>query len=104
MEVSWPGQSATVLVAFAWIGPRPTPSMAGKVRNDPPPATALSVPPRKEAVISQGNRQSKEAEPAETRPAKSPAVRDIACIWFLFYRAGVFRLWDRRRARRSRRR
>jgi len=32
--------------------------MAGKLRNEPPPATALSDPARKEATITQGRRQS----------------------------------------------
>ena len=33
-------------------------NIAGKVRNDPPPATAFNAPPRKAATISQGKRQS----------------------------------------------
>src|ERR1700733_10600444 len=52
MDVNWPGQRATVLVAFAWIGRTPTPSRAGKERKEPPPAMAFRAPARKEARIS----------------------------------------------------
>ena len=41
---SRPVQSATVLVAFAGTGGRPTNSRAGKAMKLPPPATALSAP------------------------------------------------------------
>jgi hypothetical protein len=34
------------------------PSMAGKSKNEPPPATAFSIPARKEAAESQSQRQS----------------------------------------------
>ena len=40
---SVPGQRTTVLVALATIGVTPANSSAGKVRNDPPPATELSA-------------------------------------------------------------
>src|ERR1700722_412616 len=53
MEVNCPGQRATVLVAFAWIGRTPTPSSAGNERKEPPPATALRAPARKEPITSQ---------------------------------------------------
>src|SRR3954463_2957761 len=53
MEVTWPGQRATVFVALAWTGRIPVPSRAGKDRKEPPPATALSTPARKAATISQ---------------------------------------------------
>src|ERR1700733_170590 len=52
MDVNWPGQRATVLVAFAWIGRTPTPSRAEKERKEPPPAIAFRAPARKEARIS----------------------------------------------------
>src|SRR5579883_1332951 len=45
-----PGQSATVLVAFAMIGETPENTNAGKVKKLPPPATALSVPPKRAAM------------------------------------------------------
>ncbi len=48
-EVSWPGHRATVLVALAWTGSIFMPSMAGNTRNDPPPATAFSMPPRNDS-------------------------------------------------------
>src|ERR1700675_3842671 len=41
-----PTQSATVLVALAAIGATPLNSRAGKAMKLPPPATALSAPPR----------------------------------------------------------
>src|ERR1700722_4618875 len=52
MDVNCPGQRATVLVAFAWIGKTLTPSRAGKERKEPPPAMAFRAPARKEARIS----------------------------------------------------
>jgi hypothetical protein len=39
-----PGHNAMVFVAFALIGAMPTNSSVGKLKNDPPPATALSAP------------------------------------------------------------
>src|ERR1035437_1829676 len=57
MDVSWPGHSATVLVALAWTGSIPVPSMAGKDKNEPPPATALSTPARNAATISHAHDQ-----------------------------------------------
>src|SRR2546423_11338079 len=39
------GQSASVDVAFAATGDTPATMRDGSVRNDPPPATALSAPP-----------------------------------------------------------
>jgi hypothetical protein len=39
-----PGQSATVLVAFAPIDGTPVDMRAGMVKKFPPPATALRVP------------------------------------------------------------
>jgi hypothetical protein len=53
MEVNCPGQRATVLVAFAWIGRTPTPSNAGNDKKEPPPAMALRAPARKQAMTSQ---------------------------------------------------
>jgi hypothetical protein len=41
------GNSATTLEAFASIGLSPANSNAGNVTSDPPPASALSAPPRK---------------------------------------------------------
>ncbi len=58
IDVSCPGHSATVLVALACTGIMPMPIIAGKTRNDPPPATAFSSPPRKAAVTSHAQRQS----------------------------------------------
>lgn len=49
---------ATVLVALAWTGKTPMPSMAGKDKSEPPPATALRAPARNPATISQTHRQS----------------------------------------------
>jgi hypothetical protein len=40
------GHIASVDVALAATGEMPAYSSAGSVRNDPPPATALSAPPR----------------------------------------------------------
>jgi hypothetical protein len=48
-----PGQSATVLVAFAWIGATPIASIAGKETKEPPPAMAFMTPAIKEAATSQ---------------------------------------------------
>ena len=45
-----PTQSATVLVALAAIGATPLNSRAGKAIKLPPPATALSAPPRAPAT------------------------------------------------------
>src|SRR5258707_15193763 len=45
-----PTQSATVLVALAAIGAMPLNSRAGKAMKLPPPATALSAPPRARAT------------------------------------------------------
>src|SRR5258708_9909623 len=45
-----PTQSATVLVAFAAMGAIPLNSRAGKAMKLPPPATALSAPPRAPAT------------------------------------------------------
>src|SRR5215472_1151061 len=53
MEVTCPGQRATVLVALACTGGIPVPSSAGNDRNEPPPATAFSTPARKAAMASQ---------------------------------------------------
>ena len=53
MEVSWPGQIATVLVAFACTGRIFMPKKAGKDKNEPPPATAFSTPARNAATTSQ---------------------------------------------------
>ena len=44
MLLTVPGQSATVLVAFATIGEMPSPTSAGKVRSVPPPAMAFIAP------------------------------------------------------------
>src|SRR5437879_5611973 len=41
---STPGNSATVLVAFATMEGTPVNTSAGNVRNEPPPATALISP------------------------------------------------------------
>jgi hypothetical protein len=56
-EVSWPGQSATVLVALASTGGTPSASIAGNEINDPPPAIAFMIPARKDATTSQANCQ-----------------------------------------------
>src|SRR5437588_10996069 len=45
-----PGQSATVLVALAWMGGTPVNMSAGRVMNVPPPATELSMPPSTAAI------------------------------------------------------
>ena len=50
MAVNWPGQSATVFVAFALTGGMPNATSAGKEKNEPPPATALSAPAQKAAA------------------------------------------------------
>src|SRR5258708_7223820 len=42
---SEPGQSATVLVALAWMGKTPVKISEGNVMKLPPPATELSAPP-----------------------------------------------------------
>ena len=52
-EVSWPGQSATVLVALAWMGRTPIASIAGNEMKEPPPAMAFMTPAMKEAATSQ---------------------------------------------------
>ena len=51
-DVTCPGHSATVFVAFAWIGANPIESIAGKEINDPPPAIAFITPARNEAATS----------------------------------------------------
>ena len=53
MEVNCPGQRATVLVAFAWMGRTPTPMIAGNDKKEPPPAIAFKTPARNEAITSQ---------------------------------------------------
>ena len=53
MEVNWPGQRATVLVALAWIGGTPIAIIAGKEMNDPPAASAFITPAMNEAATSQ---------------------------------------------------
>ena len=66
MEVSWPGQRATVLVALACTGGMFIPSNAGKERNDPPPATAFNTPARNAATTSQTQCQLIEERKPET--------------------------------------
>ena len=61
MDVSWPGHRATVLVALACTGSIFMLNMAGKERNEPPPATAFSTPARKAATLSQSQCQSMNA-------------------------------------------
>ena len=58
MDVSWPGQMATVLVALACTGSIFMLSMAGNRRKDPPPATAFNTPARNAATVSQSQCQS----------------------------------------------
>ncbi len=53
MEVSWPGQSATVLVALAWMGGTPMAIIAGKEMKEPPAAIAFIAPAINEAATSQ---------------------------------------------------
>src|ERR1700722_730609 len=57
-EVNCPGQIATVFVALACTGSIFMLSMAGKDRNDPPPATAFKTPARKVATTSHTQCQS----------------------------------------------
>ena len=52
MAVNWPGQSATVFVSFALTGGMPNATSAGKEKNEPPPATALSAPAQKAAAAN----------------------------------------------------
>ena len=53
MEVSWPGQRATVLVALAWMGGTPMAIIAGKEMKEPPAAIAFIAPAINEAATSQ---------------------------------------------------
>jgi hypothetical protein len=48
--VNAPGKSAIVLVAFAAMAGTPETRRAGKVTNEPPPATAFIAPARKPAA------------------------------------------------------
>ena len=52
-EVNCPGHSATVFVAFAWIGAIPIDNITGNEINDPPPAIAFITPAINEAMTSQ---------------------------------------------------
>ena len=52
-EVNWPGQRATVFVAFAWMGATPIDNIAGNEMNEPPPAMAFITPAMNEATTSQ---------------------------------------------------
>src|SRR4051812_30952354 len=74
------GHSASVDVALATTGDTPATMSAGKVRNDPPPATAFSPPPMAAAknnrMITARIVQSMCAEKRRSHPAVDDPSRD----------------------------
>src|SRR5262249_52430029 len=72
----WAGKRATVFDALASIAGNPAAMSAGKVRKDPPPATALIKPAAKAANTTSANIISFRL-PASTWPSLKFRLREL---------------------------
>src|SRR5258708_20409572 len=79
-----PGIRATMLDAFESIGLRPAKSRAGNATRPPPPANALSTPPRKPAAIRTRRRSTGKKEELEW-------IEAVKSGWIAFRSTGTDR-------------